>query len=76
LIRINKVSAAPETIFAPEAMDDPNPENFIRPFKTKHKLYKDALLYSGAELTVTNDMSLFIEDSLEYLDDNFDFNIV
>ena len=52
-------------------------QNNINHFrKTKHKLYKHALLDSGAELTVTNDKSLFIEDSLEYLDENFDFNIV
>jgi len=52
-------------------------QNNINHFrKTKHKLYKHALLDSGAELTVTNDKSLFIEDSLEYLDENFNFNIV
>ena len=52
-------------------------QNNINHFrKTKHKLYKHALLDSGAELTVTNDKSLFIEESLEYLDENFNFNIV
>ena len=38
--------------------------------KYKTEDYKQALLDSGAELTITNDLSLFYSDTLEYLTDN------
>ncbi len=36
---------------------------------------RQALLDSGAELTITNDLSLFYSDTLEYLTDNFNYFI-
>ena len=76
MIKINKASTFPQTILASEAWKAPDLEDCPGPFKTRHKIYKDVLLDSGAEITITNDIKLFIEDSLEYLGDEFDFNIV
>lgn len=76
MIKINKASTFPQTILASEAWNAPDLEDCPGPFKTRHKIYKDVLLDSGAEITITNDIKLFIEDSLEYLGDGFDFNIV
>ena len=39
-------------------------------------IYKHVLLDSGAEVTITNDLSLFYEDTLVYLDIDHSMNIV
>ena len=44
-------------------------QNLSKNKKHKYKTedYKQALLDSGAELTITNDLSLFYSDTLEYM---------
>jgi hypothetical protein len=59
-----------ENIMRPNLNDGSQSLDVRRIINNKNELniYKHALLDSGAELTITNDLSLFFQDTMEYPD--------